>query len=221
MKKFCPSCGKKVKKLYDNLCKNCFLQKLSIRHILPKSITVHKCTDCQRYVAGKNLTYDFEEALKKKLKDLLKEEIVEKVDYIAFKNRIELKVFLRKYGLKKIESFVLPFYEKSIVCKFCNMKRTGYHNVVLQIITKTNLNEIEEFVEEQVEIFSRKDNLAFISGKTRIKNGIEFKIGSKSVGMKIARMLKRKYNGELKFSRRLVTRKDGRNLYRLTISLRL
>ena len=70
-------------------------------------------------------------------------------------------------------------------------------------------------------IFLKKDDLAFISGKTKSKHGLEFKIGSKSVTMKIVKMLQKKYGGEIKLSRKLVSRKKGRDLYRLTVSLRI
>jgi len=222
MRKFCPKCGKEASKLYEGLCETCFLEKWSVKELIPKSVTVHRCVDCQRYVAGSKLTFDFNEALERRLKKLFKEKSVEKVDYVAVGNKIELKVFLNKYGLRKVETFVIPFYEKKILCKFCNMKRTGYHNAVLQIIAPKDLHDkIESLVEEQVRIHSRKDDLAFISERIKDKHGMEFKIGSKSTAMRIAKMLKGKYGGNMKLSRKLVTRKKGRDLYRLTISLRV
>lgn len=222
MKKFCPKCGKETDKFFENLCKDCFLEELSVKEFLQRSITVHVCSECQRYVAGNKLTFSFDEALKRKLKDLLKERSVERVDYVAVANRIELKVFLNKHGLRKVETFVIPFYEKKILCKFCNMKRTGYHNAILQITAPEKLHdEVEALVEEVVSVMMRSDNLAFISGKTRSKHGLEFKIGSKSAAMKVVKMLKREFGGEMKLSRKLVGRKKGKDLYRLTIFLRI
>lgn len=222
LKKFCPKCGKTVKKLHDGLCKQCFLEKFSVVEKLPKKIIVIQCKHCNKYVVGKNITEDFDETLEREFKEILKLDYVDKLDYIAVEDKINLKIFLKIDKLRKVENAQLPFKIKKITCQYCNMRLSGYHNAILQVSCPTELKkEILELTENQINLLAKKDNLAFITEKVDTPRGFALKIGSKSAAKKIAKFMKKKYEAEIKFSRKLVGRKFGKNVYRLTISIRL
>jgi nonsense-mediated mRNA decay protein 3 len=222
LEKFCPKCGKTVEKLYDNLCKQCFLEKFSVLEKLPRKVTIAQCKHCDRYVIGKNVTEDFDEVLKREFKEILKLDYVDKLDYIAVEDKINLKIFLKIDKLRKIENAQLPFKTKKITCQYCNMRLSGYHNAILQVSCPTELKEeILELIENKINLLARKDNLAFVAEKVDTPRGFTLKIGSKSAAKKIAKIMKKEYEAEIKLSRKLVGRKYGKNVYRLTISIRL
>ena len=50
---------------------------------------------------------------------------------------------------------------------------------------------------------------------------LDFLIGSKSAARKVAQFLKRKHGGKIKYSYKLVTRREGKDLYRNIILVRI
>jgi len=221
-KKFCPECGKITKIFYDNLCKDCFLKTISVINLLPKGIKINQCKYCKRYVVEKKLTHKFNEIVECVLKEILKQNCVKKIEYDASNKDIKLDIFITAKNLKKIESVILPVKINKITCRYCNMMRSGYHNAVLQISCPDELkNEILKLIRDQMTLLSTKDNLAFITERIDKPHGFDLKIGSKKASRKIAKLIKDRYKGKIKHSKKLVGKKHGKNVYRESISIRI
>ncbi len=219
--KFCPKCGKETEELYNGLCKDCYLETLQLRK-RPRKVEVKRCKVCGYYYVGSQRFSLLEEAVEHVLSKYARQPNVKSVEHeMIGQNKMRIIFTLEGEGLEKKVELVVPFRVKKFTCMYCIMKKTGYHNALLQVIVSREFKkEVKEFVENVIRRYS-SDPMAFISGVTEKHWGFEFKIGSKSVAMKVAKELKSEYGAKLKLSRKLVTKKQGRNLYRLTIAARI
>ncbi len=217
-KKFCPKCGRETDKFYDNLCKNCFLEKISISKKLPDKIVARICKSCNKIHIESYSDYEIENAFEKFLAKTLKKENVKIIKYDIIGNKAIVNLESEIKGLKKSEEKQISLILKKFLCKFCNLKGGKYFRAILQIradkekVEKT-LTEIENLIKK----INREDNFAFISALDRREEGIDIYLGSKSAADRMARYLKDKYNVKVKISRTLFAVKTGKKVYRDTL----
>ncbi|MEM7826451.1 MAG: NMD3-related protein, partial [Candidatus Aenigmatarchaeota archaeon] len=113
--KFCPKCGKRTEKFYENLCAECFLSSFSISKLLPEKIVVRRCKSCEKFFL-KNFFGSKEEVIENFLKKFL-EKHVDSISYRIFENHIELNLKKKFYDLEKSEEKTIQLIEKRILCK--------------------------------------------------------------------------------------------------------
>lgn len=218
MKKFCPKCGKSIEKLYGNLCKDCFLSKISFSKKLPDKIILRRCRSCEKIFAGKKNATSIENAIDLILSDLLKQPEVHAANYRVAGSKIHISLTLKVNDLQKTEEKVSNLIIKSISCGYCHMKSTGYYQSILQLrAPKDLLNEILEEIENQIEFLSQYDNLAFISKIERKPDWLDVYIGSKRAATQISKYLKNKFKASIKISRKLRGYISGKRVYRDTM----
>jgi len=222
-KKFCPKCGREVERLYNGLCKDCFLQTLDVKE-LPSKIKVGQCRYCGKYFVGKSKEgfVRLGDALEKYFKEIRKQPNVKGVSYKIKNNMIELNIIMSALGLRKVVKKSIPFSIKKMTCPVCTLKKTGYYTAIMQIIAPRYLLEkVVGYTTRRLKSLERKDELAYVASIEDAPHGKVLKVGSKQAAMKVARELKEKFGAKLKYSTTLVTYKKGKNLYRLTISIRV
>lgn len=221
-KKFCPKCGKETNEFYENLCKNCFLEKFSSLEKIPKKILIKECKFCGKYFYKKILKENVESLIEAILSEILEKGKIESINYRIFENKLKMEIETKIRGLKKAEEFLSELIIKQSICNICQMKEKGYAQAIIQLRCSDKiLPKIEEDIRREVEILNKFDLLAFISKIEKEKNGLNFYIGSKKSAREIAKILKRKYKAEVKFSRKLVGFERGKKVYRDTILIKI
>jgi nonsense-mediated mRNA decay protein 3 len=110
-----------------------------------------------------------------------------------------------------------------IICDSCAKRQSRYYEAVLQIRgVEQDEEEIKRLTIGYLERLRGRDSGAFISDFKIVKNGFDIYLGSRSAGRKASHYLAKKYGGMVKESPKLVGKsRDGRDLYRVNISLRL
>ncbi len=221
-KKFCPKCGKETEKFYENLCKDCFLEKFSSLEKIPKNFLFKKCKFCGKIFYKKVGKESLESLVETILSKILEKEKIDSINYRIFNDKLKMEVETKIEDLKKVEELTSNLIIKQFVCNVCNLKEKGYYQAIIQLRCKNEiLQKIEEDIKKEVETLNKFDALAFISKIEKEKNGLNFYIGSKKSAMEIGKILKRKYKAELKISRRLVGFEKGKRVYRDTILIKI
>lgn len=112
------------------------------------------------------------------------------------------------------------------LCVYCSRRKGNYYEAILQLRgiesldTDQQQNIIERIVDEAF-LQSRKDPNVFITRDEKVRGGHDFYMGSNSFARQAAIRVHDQYGGEMKVSKTLFTKKDGRDIYRVTYLVRL
>ncbi|WP_232215795.1 60S ribosomal export protein NMD3 [Archaeoglobus veneficus] len=112
------------------------------------------------------------------------------------------------------------------ICQRCSREAGGYYESIVQVRADGRDIEEEEFraVREIIEAVldkERENMKAFISKIVERKEGIDYYIGDRNIGRKISRRIAEELGGAITESKKISGRKDGRDVYRFTYSVRL
>ncbi|MBU5574932.1 MAG: NMD3-related protein [Candidatus Aenigmatarchaeota archaeon] len=191
--KICYKCGKEAFK--ENLCKDHYIE-----NILPSSLDIQIiiCKKCNKiFYHNRWSNISIEKIIKNSLR--LKNKI--KINKINIKiPEIEIIFFLPELNQYIKKNFKLKIIKK--LCKDCLKILGGYYEAVFQFRGK-----IPEWAINYI-----KSNEDFIKLE-RKKEGLDFYILKRSSAEKISKYFMNK-NCEIKKSFKLITRKDGRDVYR-------
>jgi len=109
------------------------------------------------------------------------------------------------------------FKEKT--CDSCARMLGGYYEATIQL--RGSEPFLEEFKNLVInEINKSKEKNAFISSIERVRGGLDLKLGSNSIAKRFVRKMKRNKKVEIKYSKKLKTKRDGKEIYRFTYLLR-
>jgi nonsense-mediated mRNA decay protein 3 len=229
----CVECGKEGK-LYQGVCSDCFLRK-NIFITIPKNLDVEVCVHCGSWRKKKNWVAVEDE-------DIIKEVILENLESDSnvsdfdlhinpsFEDEKNINVNVTThaivFGLKAEEGHSTKVRIKKTVCIECSKQQGGYWEAKVQLRSgKRSLDEGEldlalEIVDIEAATREKKHREAFISKVEKVHGGLDFYFGSNSMGKNIARRLASEFGGNIKESRKLVGRKDGKDIYRMTYAVR-
>lgn len=228
---FCYLCGRITEKLLEGKCAACFSKARGVK--LPGKLEARVCGECLRYLRrGRWLASrgDLEEAVKLAVENALEEvlagvEAAEK-DYVlgevmgaSPKKRLvgyELRVTSVYEGLEHSMVKKGRVEVSLALCDDCVRKRGGYYEAVLQLRGEVLEGEARTELDSVLHEFR-----GFISGFREVKGGVDVYMISLGAARRAARALMDRLGGEMRESPRLVGRKNGRELYRVSISLRL
>lgn len=238
--KFCPKCGVEEQKdnlLIDGLCQKCFSKEnpLLLKFKDPKIII---CNSCNSYMYKNkwhpNLAKDPLKNLKKIISKLFYEKLefnpeakITKVEINPLPPKdsqikqkpvqlnIELKIEGILFDKKLKETYEIPLKINSSICNICKKKTSNYYEAILQIRPKSK--QVLDFIKENINF--KKD--VFITKQEDLKYGYDIYLTSQSYTKHLAGILKKKFNGEFKISHTLFGRKEGKDVYRTTILIKL
>lgn len=218
-RKFCFVCGKRTQKLIDGYCE-CCLRKKPLA-VLPKKISIFVCSRCGLIKIGSVWTTDFKKAIEKNMKIFGE---IKEMELTKENNIITVMCGGHIQGIDKKEEHKIELEEKKVLCSLCAKKSSGYYEAILQLrsegdIAKNAENRVESLLSFAVEQLERQDRDAFYRIK-RIKEGINLYFSDKRSAEKIARLLKGK-GARIKKSYKLVGKKQGKNIYRNIIAVRV
>src|SRR3972149_5172955 len=123
--KFCPKCGRETEKFYDNLCKDCFLQKIKLIG-LPEKIVVKHCKICGKFFSNGERRTSLERAVDDALSKVMRLNDIESATSRIDRNKIFSNVIVLSEGLRKEIEVDFKLIEKEIICKSCANMLSGY-----------------------------------------------------------------------------------------------
>ncbi len=240
-RRFCILCGKATDELIENTCVDCFSKETSILH-LPEKVKGEICGLClARKSHGRWIepATDEEKAIVDDAMAALQESMTievsdaeVKVEAGAVKKSSD-KLFLVPFQVTvkgDVEGVVLESkgsttaYVRVGICDDCNRMRSGYFEAVLQVrgedgLDKEQRRRVTAVIEES--LHSSRDKRSFVSNVEDLKVGIDFYMGSVKAARKISKALKEKFGAKVSESPTLMGRKNGKDLYRSSIAVRL
>lgn len=229
---FCVECGKEGE-LYQGLCVDCYMAK-NVFITIPKHIDVEICANCGARKKGKGWVFGGENPIEESIIENAKrhKNVTDFDIHITPTFEDESNVSVRVithaivHDLKAKEEHETKIRIKRVVCDECSKQHGGYWEAKVQLrgskrgLSQEDLEKAMELVDLTVSVRERKDKGAFITKIEEIHNGLDFYLGSKSLGKAIAKKLANEFGGELKESHKLVGRKDGKDVYRTTYAVR-
>ena len=229
--KFCPMCGKKTDEFFDCLCRECFKKEIKLIKAQKLEISVSKCVNCGGYFKGKERI-----SVEKAVVDSVRKEIRKRYGYGCVVEAEELEkelkadenravVFLNvKTAIKGVEieeSGEVGVIFKKETCERCSKIAGGYYAGIVQIRAEDRIPMDEELVRAEEIAYSELGETDFISKERKLKEGLDIYVSSMACGRRISRGVVKKLGGSFSESRKLYGRKDGRNVYRVSFSVRL
>ena len=238
-KVFCPQCGKTGVELFNGLCRSCFIEKTSLINV-PDEIVITICTSCES-IQKKGKWIDSNLSLDDTIVGAISENI--EIDESASDVEISTKILnirgsifdylvnVKAHVLGEIltQEFLVKVKVNKNICTICSKYASGYYEAVIQMRADLRVPSIEEIetadklIRNKIESLSRKNRMAYVSQRLKIKEGVDYYIGSYKAARKLAETLKNVLGGVLKDSPRLMghDKNTGKDLYRIWISLRL
>jgi len=235
----CIKCGYRGK-LYSNLCEKCFREEELKKGFidLPEHIDAILCPKCNSAKIGSKW-FDFpnlESALEKSVassigirRDLSLDDVeldisLEYMHEKLYKARVN--AIIHHSGLEFEESKETELRIRYAACDRCSKVYGGYFEAIVQVRAsdrKINSNEgreVREFVNMRLGELRKSSRSVFITKEEEVQGGIDFYVGSIDAAKQIAKSLQDEFGGEYTESSKLHTRKEGRDIYRMTYLVR-
>jgi nonsense-mediated mRNA decay protein 3 len=235
---FCVKCGADGP-VYDKVCKNCFLENKRFTRI-PDHVNLLRCVHCREYSidnkwvaheditpAVKDIALDAVEVLKDTTVESM-EAFVTPADSANF--RVHIDMTIQYQGLVVEEALDTIVRLKNSVCDRCSMIKGSYFEAILQIrsrdrkLSDDEVDEMLDRVDKLVKESATDNRDVFVSKIDRVvggAGGADVYLSSNSVCKAISRQLSDQYGAEIKDTSKLVTQKEGRDVYRVTYLVRL
>jgi nonsense-mediated mRNA decay protein 3 len=110
---------------------------------------------------------------------------------------------------------------KSGICERCNRIASGYYAGIVQIRADDRLPTDDEIAMAEKIVYSALGESDFITKEIAMKEGLDLYVSSMECGRRISRGVVERLGGSFSESSKLYGRKDGRDIYRVTFSVRL
>ncbi len=238
---FCPKCGRETQE--EGLCQACFAEQYVVFE-LPQVLEAKICAKCPSYKIGDawvDTAIDTYEELAKKATSrtvrlaltVNKEVSNPQVTVVPeFTGPQVLKVHVRVTGeirgrpvATEAETEVRVRKE---TCDVCSRIAGGYYEGIIQVRaqdrfpTKEEVSRCLKIIENTIVRAAKSgDRLAFITDVFPLPEGADVYVGSNICGRQASRAIVDEYGGTLIESPKLVGAKEGKDLYRITFSVRL
>lgn len=215
-KKFCPKCGKETDYLLNGLCENCFKEKFEFIEV-PEKIKITICKNCGRINGIDPKKQSIKDVVRKKIKihGKIEKLSINETKKIGNKIYVDINAIKKIGNTRKKESKKTVILIKKRLCDYCGKVRGGYYEAVIQLRSEDNRKIINGLENINKIIRNKKGFLTKIEKRS---NGIDIYLTPKSL---IDKIVKNINHIETKKSYSLVTIKEGKDLYRTTVLLRL
>lgn len=212
--KFCPACGRETKKLFGNKCEMC-MKKQSFAHV-PEKIKISVCSSCGR-VCGSDQKRIDSKLLEKIVAGKLKVNgTIREVSVKMEGDTAEILVTGLLNGKIKVkEKLETRLQIRKRLCENCGKVRGGYYEAVIQLRTQDK-NKLENALAITESLVNKRGKVTKIEHR---KEGVDLYFTPKKAMGNIVKNIPGKK--EVKKSYTLVTKKDGKDLYRNTVLVRL
>ena len=225
----CIQCGER-EAVIDGLCKECFLKRVKFTS-LPPHIEFFKCPHCGAVkFKGEWKRMDEDSIIAELIErnmDVLHEYDSMDVEFSLGEGDKEIplhvNVRINYRGIEVEEEHFSEVAVKYESCPRCNRYFGNYFEAILQIrgLREGELESVVYFAHSRLENYARKNENLFVTKEEGKHGGWDIYISDKREARKVAEDIVRKYGANLKESPHIVGRKDGRDVYRMTYSVRL
>jgi nonsense-mediated mRNA decay protein 3 len=232
---FCVECGSE-ERLYGHLCRRCLLSKSLVTP--PQYVIVKKCPGCERVLDGAVWRDTPHEAVAATAL-AAETKAHPQVDGLAWsvaefppekgEHRVRCWAAATVAGEPLELDFEIGIRVRHEKCQACSRQSGDYYEAIIQLrLEDLSARDAEMELAEEAQMifglvdeqFAREEN-SFITKFTSVKGGIDFYIGSVQVARYIAGRLRNRYGAMVSESPSLIGQKDGRDLYRYSILVRL
>jgi len=210
--KFCFLCGKKNENLVKGYCEECYKKQFQLIEV-PDEIAITVCTKCQR-IKEKNIWRSIE--IDNIIRDRIK--VIGKDVKIRTEVNGNAKIYASGYleGLKKIKEEVQEVKLKmnKQICSDCSKQFGKYYETLIQVrgtLTNDDFDAIDDIILKRGGFYRIKE----------VRGGCDFYLSSKNLEKSITDLLRRRYRVQIKKSFTLVTRQEGKDIYRDTVLVRI
>ena len=234
--KFCPKCGKKETKnnpLVPEICQECFSKNDPLlKNYKEQKIII--CPSCDSFMDKNKWLPKLSNNKELNVKEIIKQILPEKLKFSSsvkitsttigfddsrFKKSGVIQVFVALKGkINDIESkdeYTLPVRIEKSLCNDCKKSNSSYYEAIIQVRPKDDV--LLDFIETDIKENSRIS----VSKFEESKHGYDLYITSKSYLKNILPKVKSKFNIESKISKTLFGKKEGKDVYRITLLIRL
>ena len=196
-------------------------------------ISVSKCVNCGGYFKGKGKKRtSIEEAVVDSVRKEIRkryghkckveiEELGKEIKADENKAIVSLNVKTAIKGVEIEERGEVEVLLKKETCERCSRIAGGYYEGIVQIRAGSRSPLEEELAMAEEIAYSGLGETDFISKERKLKEGLDIYVSSMECGRRISRGIVKKLGGSFSESRKLYGRKDGRNIYRVSFSVRL
>ncbi len=232
---FCVECGSE-EKLYGSLCRECLLSKDLINS--PSHIELEMCHDCGNfYDRGRWRDLDYVEQASRILDDKTKTH--KQIDSIHWEipefepvkgeHRVTCQAIAIIGGQEFKQDLEIGIRIRVQMCPSCSRRSSDYYEAILQLRrdgVASKDAEIELAIENQqvlryVDSLAGNEENAFLTKWGVVPGGMDYYIGSIVLAKNIAARMREGYGATIKESNSMVGMRDGQDLYRWTILVRL
>lgn len=234
---FCVKCGKEGQTI-DSVCAECFMQNKRFTTIADH-VNLFQCVHCHDFmINNKWHDYNVEGAAQEAAVSgicLMKGAEIDNIltsviarDSANYRVHIDVTVTYRGFTTEEELDTIVRL--KTNVCGKCSKIAGNYYEATMQIRTrdrKFDKNELEEVVDRvsrMVKEIGAENREMFISKITMVpgaNGGADINLSSQSLGKTITHDLAEMYGAEVKETAKLLTQKDGHDVFRLTFLVRL
>ncbi len=229
--KRCPICGKPVESL--DLCPECYVERRKVFE-LDDVVTLIRCPRCGFFkISGRWRDIAFEDALVDVILSRIRVVPEFEVEGVSVTPLTRGEVGRYAVSLRgRIEDEdvevgkVIEVRVSSEVCGRCSREAGGYYEAIVQVraedreIEEEEMEKVREIIERILDR-ERENQKAFISKVVERKEGVDFYFGDRNIGRKVSRTIVEELGGRITESRKIHTRRDGRDVYRFTYAVRL
>lgn len=232
---FCVECGKEDPIFKNGVCASCYV-KSTIFTQGPQVISLTVCPKCGGH-KFRNLWHDdsLDDTILREIKNqytVLPE--LNQVSYSLTCDPVDIQfecvvtISGMVVGHSVVESHHVQIRTTKVVCDVCSKQFGGYYEGILQIrATDRKLSEEElSLIDDQITHFVSSERMKgnralFISDVAEEHGGLDYYLSERGMAYGFAKKLKSRFGGELKQSSSLVGMKEGREVTRVTVVLRL
>lgn len=231
----CIVCGEREGE-FKGLCGQCFLKQHAVMET-PDYVNIVLCPHCGAMKRGEHWLdmNEPEAAVDRSVKESLAfdPEVssadvaleIEQESGLVYRARVIAKMHIRGLDASG-EAEVIARIEHR-VCDVCSRLHGNYYESVVQLrgySSKLSENEKEEWLETVrsiVRSLSSSNRRVFLAKSVEMHGGLDFYLSTTDAGRNVSRELARRTGASLKESKKLAGRKDGKDVYRTTYSVRL
>jgi nonsense-mediated mRNA decay protein 3 len=233
----CPKCGKETAKLLGTVCKDCFFEQFRLAE-LPLVLHAKMCSKCNAHFdRGKWANIgNTEDVVTRCVEDALfvhrdAEDIditIEPRQLTPYMYRVHVEVDAGIMGEPVHQELDTEVRITREACDMCSRMSGGYFEGIIQVRATSRVPTGDEkrqciaIAKNVVRQMQKKgDRLAFITESIDLKEGTDLYIGSNNTSRQICRAIEEEIGGSFSESPSLFGQKDGKELYRITFSMRL
>ncbi len=229
---FCVECGAEGK-VYGGLCGRCLAERNTFFEV-PENLDILECVHCHAYqVGGRWITADRGDAIRRALGGAVQirpELASHDLEYTetpedARNVLLTIEGRGRLDDIEVVEAHTARVRIKPGVCDVCSRRRGSYYEGILQVrATGRPLRPWEEVrVGELVgsRTHRREGRREFVAKEERVHGGVDYYLSSNALAKTLSKEVQAALGGAVTVSPKLHTRREGRDLYRVTYLVRL